>query len=715
MASSDGFSFKVDAVDKSGQAFRSMAGRARQFGTVATAAITAPFRALSSMKLFAFTQNIQTLGRMLSGTLKTMQEWTNEAQRAKAVSAEFSSYTGVSGDKAYILGRRLQEAARGALNLDNTLEMANRSLALGLDTKAIEGIFEFAAIKAKTTREEFSSIVQGMMTGLATGRVMTLQRVGLLRQGMEGVARTYEEMTGLEWKSLSVASRNAFILKQALEEMGQAVEKSGLAGDKTPFNVDRLAAAMDDIQDTIKDIIVNSPTITKIADSMREVAYSFRDVVSFNFDKLVKVFDVTFGSLARTAGFQLKGLAGLFGNIFKGDAPVFQRITEFFAKLPVYVNKAFLTIQKWVVDFGKRAAQGFAWMMGGLAKVANAGGALFGYKLRKALVMFFEEGQKRLFDFSTQLGGTSVRVNHYLNQTNYDLRDIDDRLKDINTNTEEHRKRQEKLLDRTERWRGVVGDIGQKWRALFGKDGQAGSAANLITSIAGRLRMGFEFAGAALKAKITEAFDAAKTRVDDLTSQLKDAMATRRQVRWGIEQSRFERSLTGLPEFAQNEQRYFRALSLMERARTEKDIEWKRTYAEGSMADLGILSSREQNPFARKQIEKALLAAEEMRVGIESGRISSIQDALRQANAGLSDASRAYNQMQWAERWQAVRETVVKPLKDTVQETASVVGDFNGLVGGMGHAMRQALFGDAQGSSASSAAMRASLAVTGGH
>jgi len=58
---STGFTYSIKALDRSAKAFDAMARRADEFGRRAARMLTAPFRALSSMKLFAFTQNVWTL------------------------------------------------------------------------------------------------------------------------------------------------------------------------------------------------------------------------------------------------------------------------------------------------------------------------------------------------------------------------------------------------------------------------------------------------------------------------------------------------------------------------------------------------------------------------------------------------------------------------------------------------------------------------------
>lgn len=704
------FEYIIQAYDKSASAFSAVTSRAGALADSLTkrlsSALTSPFRALSSMKLFAFTQNISAIAGMVNGAASAVRNMATEYARSQAAIQEFGRRTGATGDQIYVLARRLQEAANGAYVLDSAIERGNAAMARGLNVQQIMKVWEFASIKAKTTREDFESLAESIGTGLATGRVMALNRIGLLMGGSAGVKASFEQQNpGRRWDHLTTAQKKAEMVNQALAEMDAQLKTIGLSGKETVFTFDRLASAWADIKDTVADLVVSSPLIGKAVERARNFAYELRDALSYGFGRFKDLASI----VSNAAGGAFSDLVKMFSSMvgLGSDTKVVGTVNKIVATVGHGVlgivsginqaKYAFLDLVEIGSVFARQvlmAANPIITMMLNIQKASKevrreVADAWFGAVQATHKMGDWAKGQKPLAEEGIRKAAQAVA-------------DFDAKLRGLPESYEKAAKSAERMLNVKQALAGIP----QAWRN-FG-DGLGG----MFARAGGFLADAAKAAGSTAD-RLKQAFEKAADRVKEAADQLKQAQERLLGVKDDNRARLFNVALEragGLSTPMGKMIQFQRSGELFDQAKAETDIERKLAkFREAADLLVPLVSDRllMSNPKINAQLTRAMMMAEG-----EADRLAVANVAAKQGELGA--ANMAQHAAKQAMAGDAVKNAAavaaggLKEVGGAAKDFAKVMADSIDLVG---KAAGRLLFGGGGGNGGATASAMKELGV----
>lgn len=706
--SKDKFEYIIQAYDKTAGPFNSVVRRVDGASTIIsrrlTGALTAPFRALSSLKLFAFGSNVQMLGGMVAGAVRGLRAMTEEYARSEVVSQEFGRRTGTTGNQIYALSKRLQEAAKGAIVLDDVMEMANASMARGVNVQQLAKVWEFASVKAKTTREDFKSLAETISTALATGRAMSLQRVGLLTTGLKGVAEAYESAhAGMKWSNLSAGQQKAAILNQALREMDDQLKRIGLTGNEAVFGMDRLLSAADDVMDTIRDLIVSSPVIGQAVERVRALAYEVRDALTYGFDNYRNLIAFVTGS----AGSSLGRVAKMIGSVFgaAGGPTIqgtFNKIASAFGRAGLVVVSAFEQAKYVFLElldiagvFGHQLMMAMHPLLSAMLTVQRASD-----DVRKQVADAWLSSVRGMRQLSEWTKGQKPAALAGIAAARDDLERFDRLLKGLPASYDRAAQAAEKMLN-VKAWLNLIPqvwkDLGEGMGSRMSWVGKAlGDAAKAASSTTDRLRDAFEKAAS----RVREAADKLKAAHERLL-EVRETNATRRYevalAQAGGPGTPMGRMLT----WRESGRHYDSSKAATDTATRLAEL----ARAQELMQQLATDRAVYMNPYARRRVGGVM----EMLAG-ESERVAGADVTAKQRELGLATAARDDAMSALGQKnWDKAVDVAVKGLRE-------VASGANELRQALGDTARAALMAGKAllGGSAKDASELKELGVTGG-
>ncbi len=246
MAYEERFGVRLVVNDQSQGPLKGFLANVKSVGQQAAHALMNPFHALASVQTFAFVQNVKEMGHAVEWALGKMER----GQQFQEVFDVFQKLTRTPSEgRANSLAAQLQAAAGGAMDLSQTMTLANRALGTTkLSMDQIQTLFKYARQYSvgfgRDTAETFSRLSQGLIRG----REGLLADVGILGNGIEGVKVTYERLRGAgTWDGLDPAAQHAEHIRQAMAEMQDKLSQGG--------GVIKMANGLDRIRTDITDIV----------------------------------------------------------------------------------------------------------------------------------------------------------------------------------------------------------------------------------------------------------------------------------------------------------------------------------------------------------------------------------------------------------------------------------------------------------------------------
>jgi len=179
--------------------------------------------------------------------------------RLNAVKASLSGLTGVTPAQASTLGRSLQAASHDVLGLSESLAILNKGLAAGLDMSSLEKLADFGASKALSIGEEPAAMIHNLVEAISTGKVKILDDLGLLREGVEGVEKSFDSIHGKgAFGGLSQTARVAQIATAVMRDMSAQQRRLGIGANESYFAWQKIKTAIGDSVDQLAGAVTGS-------------------------------------------------------------------------------------------------------------------------------------------------------------------------------------------------------------------------------------------------------------------------------------------------------------------------------------------------------------------------------------------------------------------------------------------------------------------------
>lgn len=275
----------------------------------------------------------------------------------------FASLTGLGQKTADALARSLVESSNGTLRQAKAMEIANRAMVAGIDVwRDLPTIMDFASKKALTTGVSFELAIDQLVTGLSRGSPAFLDNFGLLIDGIDGVKRAFDTVSGRgAFDALSPAQQKAELIRQAMADIRTQSERIGVTGKETAFVWAQITSSVGDAVDKMFAAISRNKALTGALTGMRD----FLGGMTQHFEG-----GGTLGELLSGKG-QSGGILGLAGGalldvgealgrgILGGILKALSKIPEFFDAI-WEGGKALVRLA--VEEIGPAIRSAFAWL-----------------------------------------------------------------------------------------------------------------------------------------------------------------------------------------------------------------------------------------------------------------------------------------------------------------------------------------------------------------
>lgn len=255
MAAKEEFRFIIGAKDASGPVLRGVLGGLKSFGSAGAKALSAPFRALTSLRSTGLQSSIQ----LLSGFSRQLNGIIERGSRLQVVETAFGRLTGASRSRVRGLAKDLQDAAAGTITLKRSMEIANRAISSGLSLGDTKTALEFISKKAFTTGKSAAQAINTVITGLARGSTLFLDDFGILVDGTDGVRKDFDRIRSSgAFDQLGPAAQKAEIIRAAMKEMREQLGSLGVTGRESAFVFERIKTFVTDIGNDIAKAVAGS-------------------------------------------------------------------------------------------------------------------------------------------------------------------------------------------------------------------------------------------------------------------------------------------------------------------------------------------------------------------------------------------------------------------------------------------------------------------------
>lgn len=253
-------SLVVSAQDQTQSALRSAMGGLASLARAAGRGITVPLRIAGGG--LGLLRDIQQGLRPALGALDGLIE---RGARLKLVEKAFGGLAQVGAAAADRLAKRIQAASGDTLRLAEAMRVANRGMSLGLDLRTIVTATEFAARKAVTLGEEPGQLLERILMDLGKGTTRVLDDIGLMRDGVEGVARAYDRINGSgAFSAMSESAKKAEIARVAVAEMARDMRGMRVTLGDVGSGWQRLKVQVGDALDRLVSTFVHSPAMQDV-------------------------------------------------------------------------------------------------------------------------------------------------------------------------------------------------------------------------------------------------------------------------------------------------------------------------------------------------------------------------------------------------------------------------------------------------------------------
>lgn len=261
--------YTVSAKDASSGVLRRVLGQLGSFSTSATRLVSAPFRALTSIRMVGLQASIS----MLRGLGDQIDSLVERGTRMEVVRKSFEALTGRTGPAAERLARRFQAASQGTLSMVRAMEIANRALASGLSAGDLNTALEFISKKSITTGKDAAAAIDTVITGLSRGSTLFLDDFGVLVDGIEGVARAYNAIHGSDaFENLGPAAQKAETVRAAMEDMRRQIGAIGITGGEAAFAWARIKTSITDSVDKLVGAVARSKAFQSVLKDISDIA-----------------------------------------------------------------------------------------------------------------------------------------------------------------------------------------------------------------------------------------------------------------------------------------------------------------------------------------------------------------------------------------------------------------------------------------------------------
>jgi hypothetical protein len=623
--SKDDMSFTVRVLDETRKGFGSVMKGAAWFTKSMTSALTAPFRAVTSLNMMAGLYNVKAITDGFKAVYDGIDRIATESAKMKVVDASFESMTGRAGKYADSLAKDLKDAALGMITLTRAKEVANRALASGMNVDQLRTAMEFISKKAVTTGIDAGQALQTVITGLSRGSTLFLDDFGVLVDGTDQVKRDYDAIAGSgAFDKLGPAAQKAEIVRAAIADMQRQMGMIGVKGDELAFKLGRIKTQFSEIALKAGKAIL--PLADALSDSLESfggkvdgVVSSFVEAVTVNYDRIKGMFAASFKGVGTMLGSTLMNAWKAFaGGIGSGD--IVKSLSTTFAKLPLYLGKGFLKMKDVFGTFIRNFLEGigkFTMILGeGLGKAMS----LFGWGgVKKG-----QEVADSFADAGAEIHAMGMKAQFAMRVTQKEVDAVEEGLKEVD--------RQAAQMKTTFGSTRVVEQIGDAFRTAYN------SARNFFAGLNPKERFK-ELATAAGDAakksteavnKMWEAFQRAAGAVKEATDNLNAA----RGAKFGVKIQEWQEDMAlalakaGPNEWLQNKIKFDYARKALGMSRGFKnDPEIQKQYEDFALGLLDQMRTDPRNLFGQpaKDIAGLYGALRDQRRGRAEGDVAEAQ------------------------------------------------------------------------------------------
>lgn len=270
----EGLEYTIRAKDESERVLRGALNNIRGFANLSARAISAPFQALGSLQVMALRSNVQAL----RGMGNELDRFIESGLQLPVVRRAFEAATGQQGRAAERLARRLQDATGAALTLTQSMQLANRAMAMGVGQRDLVTILDFLGRKAPAIGVDTAAAIDRVMTSLARGSTRALAEFGIIIDGVEEIKKAFDAEHGRgAFDNLGPAQQRVELIRAAVAEMRREVQRLGVMGDELLFAMSwRVHIA--DARDRLMEAVVTSErfgqVLSGVLDTVEGIARS---------------------------------------------------------------------------------------------------------------------------------------------------------------------------------------------------------------------------------------------------------------------------------------------------------------------------------------------------------------------------------------------------------------------------------------------------------
>ncbi|MBX3396499.1 MAG: hypothetical protein KF841_14150 [Phycisphaerae bacterium] len=231
----------------------------------------------------------------------------DRGSRLEVIRRGFLNLTGQSSKNADVMARQIVRAASGTMRMAEGMALANRALG-SMSFDDLLTAVEFISKKSVATGKDPGEALNTVITGLVRGSTLFLDDFGILVDGAEGVARSFNAIKGSgAFEQLGPAAQKAETIRQALAEMRAQTKSLGVSGKETFF-------LWSGIQNLIGDGVDKLVLAVAKSKALKDGLAGFADIlrgVTKHVEKGGSIGELMFGKFVRDAkGNVRKDLSG---------------------------------------------------------------------------------------------------------------------------------------------------------------------------------------------------------------------------------------------------------------------------------------------------------------------------------------------------------------------------------------------------------------------
>jgi len=691
------FEFTIFANDATRSGLESALRRATSFGKSVSRAISAPFRALSSMRSFAFVENIKTASQIMEGflALSAKQEQAEAklaailkatghaarftADEIKKMAAERQSVT-TFGDEDIINAQAIIASfknIKGEVFKEVTAITLDLSSAMGQDLKSsavqlgkalndpIAGVSALSEVGVTFSEQQRQQIKQFMQAN----QIMAAQRVILdeLRSEFGGVAE-------------AMAKTGSGALKQFKNRLGDLGEVAGKIFE--PF------------------VVAAVRSFDSVLPHVEAFANQSRNFVTTNFGEIKSVITGTFEGIGKSISGSFGGMAQeIKGSGIAGAIGQMAILTNEFAQGIARTRQGFIVLNDIVQGLRASLAVLPEASVNFVGTIVTALSKLHNIRLsivealgldefaakHRATAKEFDAWIRSLQNYADSFENTRNKAKESIagsvdefSRMNDVVRELEDDQKRIVNQMNKWPELWRKTQSETNKQSAIVDSLRAKYRSLV----------DTLSPLRGSLSRIFQpFADAAKQAReqakktgdaIREAYQKAADGVRTAAQALRDAQDRLSGFTRDRERRKFDISIANAPnDQARNQIRFSRAGELLEREKTilggGQAIDQRRALLDESISLLmDVLTDPNVKGKSRDEASGALARAEKALGILESVQVNRRREDYSKAQADFANTEERKLEQQ--------RQAALEPFRQAGQETLRVFQELNRVV-----------------------------------